>query len=63
MTDKTFILLLKAKYKRYFENGESVGLEVAELVDDFRNETISDYLKKKQKNKPKSIFKKPLKPL
>ena len=63
MTSETFILLLKAKYKRYFENGESVGLEVAELVDDFRNETISDYLKKKQKNKPKSIFKKPLKPL
>ena len=63
MTSETFILLLKAKYKRYFENGESVGLEVAELIEDFRNETISDYLKKKQKNKPKSIFKKPLKPL
>ncbi|ROI02900.1 hypothetical protein EGH90_12455 [Kaistella haifensis] len=63
MTSETFILLLKAKYKNYFENGESVGLDVAELVEEFRNEAISDYLKKKTKRKPKSILKKPLKPL
>ena len=63
MTNKTFILLLKAKYKKYFETGQSVGLDVAELVEEFRNEAISDYQKKKTKRKPKSIFKKPLKPL
>ncbi len=51
MTSQTFILLLKAKYKKYFENGESVGLDVAELVEEFREEVISEYLKKKQNTK------------
>lgn len=63
MTSETFILLIKAKYKKYFEEGQSVGLEVAELVEEFREEVISDYLKRKAARKPKSIFKKPLKPL
>lgn len=63
MTSETFILLIKAKYKKYFEEGQSVGLEVAELVEEFREEVITEYLRSKAKKKPKNIFKKPLKPL
>ena len=48
MTDQAFILLLKAAFKRYYtpaENGctESVGFEIENIVERFRNEAISDH--------------------
>ena len=60
MTDHQFIFILKAKYKKYFENGESVGSEVKKLVADFRQEIEDDLLIEKHKTQSKSIFKKPL---
>lgn len=49
MTDETFILILKSKYKKYFENGESVGMEVRELVAKFRQEIEDEILNFKYK--------------
>ena len=48
MTDQTFILLLKAAFKRYYipsENGctESVGFEIENIVEQFRNKVIDDH--------------------
>ena len=48
MSDQTFILLLKSAFKRYYtpsENGctESVGFEIENIVDQFRNEAIADH--------------------
>lgn len=44
MTDKAFIHLLKSHYKRYFESGESVGMEVLELVELFSKEIEDEYV-------------------
>lgn len=49
MSDETFILILKSKYKKYFENGKSVGMEVQELVAMFRQEIEDEILKFKYK--------------
>lgn len=54
MTDKAFIHLLKSHYKRYFESGESVGMEVLELVELFRKE-IEDEIIEKRKLKIKKV--------
>jgi hypothetical protein len=62
MTDKTFILILKANYKKYFENGESVGLEIQKLVAQFRQEIEDDALRQKYKIEEKISFKTTLKP-
>lgn len=51
MTDEVFILILKAKFKEYFENGKSVGLDVKQIVAKFRQEIEDDILKFKYKEK------------
>lgn len=63
MTDKTFILILKAKLKQFYLEDRSVGLELCALVAQFRQEIEDDILKFKYEEKPKTSFKKPLKPL
>lgn len=51
MTDHTFILILKALFKRYFENGESVGLEVRNIVTKYRQEIEDDIINFKYSEK------------
>ncbi len=51
MTNETFILLLKAVFKKYFEDGKSAGMEVKELVEDFRESVISDFCKNRKPTK------------
>lgn len=61
MNDDQFIRILKAKLKQYYQEGRSVGLELRELVANFRQEIEDDCMKIKYqepKEKPKSIFKK-----
>lgn len=48
MTDRTFIHLLKSHYKRYFESGESVGMEFLELVELFRKEIEDEIIEKRK---------------
>ena len=48
MTDQAFILLLKSAFKRYYtpdENGctESVGIEVENIVKQYRKQAIADH--------------------
>lgn len=51
MSDETFILILKAKFKEYFENGKSVGMDVKAIVAKFRQEIEDDILNFKYKEK------------
>ena len=50
MTDQQFILILKSKLKQYYQEGKSVGLELAELVAKFRQEIEDDCLEFKYKD-------------
>ena len=40
MNNETFIFILRAKFKEYYLDGKSVGMEVKELVEDFNNEEL-----------------------
>lgn len=51
MTDEVFILQLKAMYKNYFQNGRSVGMDVRELVRQFREQSQEDLTKIKQRKR------------
>lgn len=57
MTDETFILILKAKLKKFYVENQSVGLELKAIVAQFRQEIEDDVLKSKYDSK----LKKPLK--
>lgn len=61
MTDETFIIILKAKLKKFYVENQSVGLELKAIVAQFRQEIEDDVLKFKYEEKPKTYFKKPLK--
>lgn len=54
MTDEVFIQILKSHFKAYFESGQSVGMEVKEIVAQFRKEIKNSKRKKKNENNPKS---------
>lgn len=45
MTDEIFIAILKARLKQYYLENKSVGLELAALVSQFRQEIQDDCLK------------------
>ena len=49
MNDDQFIRILKAKLKQYYQEGRSVGLELRELVADFRQEIEDECMKFKYK--------------
>lgn len=51
MTDKVFILLLKPMFKDYFQNNRSVGLEILELVEQFRKEAHKDFIRNNRKKR------------
>lgn len=54
MTDEVFIQILKSHFKAYFESGQSVGMEVKEIVAEFRREIKNSKRKKKNESNPKN---------
>lgn len=61
MTDEAFILIIKAKLKQYYLENRSVGLELAALVAQFRQEIQDDCLKIKYEDGRKKETKNRLK--
>ena len=55
MTNNQFILMMKSKLKEFYLENRSVGMELKELVEEFRQEAISDFCKTQ---KPKKSIKK-----
>lgn len=56
MSDDQFIFILKSKLKLFYQENKSVGLELKELVADFREQILHDFCKNQKQ--PRSIKKK-----
>ena len=48
MTNDQFLLILKAKLKLFYIENKSVGMELKELVAEFREDVISDFCRNKK---------------
>ena len=48
MTNQSIILILKAKFKRYFEGESLMNLEIDQLLEDYREAVISDFCRKQK---------------
>ena len=55
MTNQALILILKAKFKRYFEGESMMNLELDQLLEEYREAVISDFCRKQ---KPVTLKKK-----